>query len=151
MTATELQMLPQAPPNILIVEDNPLDAQLTLWSLAEAGFPGEPTVVKDGSEALALFKHESPFEYTQMPDLVILDLNLRLVDGPEVLQFIRDNPKLEKTRVAVLSSSPEYVMRAKAAQADCYFSKSSSLDLYAALGKKILECYYKGRLANQPL
>jgi CheY-like chemotaxis protein len=130
------------PPRILIVEDNPLDAQLTLWSLAEAGHTGPSVVVNDGLEALAYLKHESPYEDQEAPDLVVLDLNLRLVDGGEVLQYIRDTLELARTRVAVLSSSPEYVMRTKAAKADGYFSKSSSLEHYAELGKKLLACYF---------
>ena len=136
MTASLLQ------PKILIVEDNPLDAELTRWSLSEAGFTGDVDVVSDGMEAMALLRRETPFENQQLPDLVILDLNLRLIDGPEVLQFIRDTPALERTHVAILSSSPEFVMRTKAARADCYFSKSSSLDAYAVIGRKILECYF---------
>jgi two-component system response regulator len=130
-------------PNILIVEDNPLDAELTRWSLSEAGFRGQSAVVSDGLEAIAVLRRESPFQNHWVPDLVILDLNLKLMDGPEVLQFIRNTPDLSGTRVAILSSSPEYIMRTKAGKADCYFSKSSSLDVYASIGKKILECYFQ--------
>lgn len=132
-------------PHILIVEDNPLDAELTRWSLTEAGYKGEPVVVSDGLEALAVLKHEAPFESYPYPDLVILDLNLRLMDGPEVLQFIRETPSLDKIRVAILSSAPEYVMRSKAAKADWYFSKSSSLDAYALIGQKLLANYFEGQ------
>jgi CheY-like chemotaxis protein len=130
-------------PKILIVEDNPLDAQLVCWALAEAGYSNNPVVVGDGLEALALFRGESPFESHKLPDLVILDLNLKFMDGPEVLQFIRETPALEKMRVAILSSSPEDVMRNRASKADCYFSKSSSLDVYASLGQKLLDCFFK--------
>jgi two-component system response regulator len=128
-------------PHILIVEDNPLDAELTRWSLTQAGFTGELEVVNDGLDAVALMSGKSPFENHWIPELVILDLNLRLMDGPELLQFIRETPALRNIRVAILSSSPEYVMRTKAAKADCYFSKSSSLDVYASIGQKILGCY----------
>jgi two-component system response regulator len=135
-------------PNILIVEDNPLDAELTRWSLTEAGFTGQTVVVPDGLEALAILRRETPFENHWTPDLVILDLNLRLRDGHEVLSFIRDNSELQNTRVVVLSSSPEYIMRSKAGKADCYFSKSSSLDAYASIGKKILDCYFDHQANN---
>ncbi len=137
-----------AVPRILIVEDNPLDVQLTRWSLAEAGFTGELLVASDGLEALALLRGEAPFEGQQRPDLIILDLNLRLVDGPEVLQFVRETPELKDTHVAILSSSPEYVMKTKAAKADCYFSKASSLDAYAVIGKKILDSYFDRRASE---
>ncbi len=129
-------------PKILIVDDNPLDAELACWSLTDAGYAGEPTVVHDGSDALAYLRGEGLFTGAEVPDLVVLDLNLRLVDGPEVLQFIRDTPTLENVRVVILSSSPEYIMRSKAAKADCYLSKSSALESYTTIGKKILDCYY---------
>lgn len=128
-------------PNILIVEDNPLDAELTRWSLSEAGYTGEPVVVGDGMEALAVLRQDEPNQSVPKPDLVILDLNLRLMDGPEVLDFIRATPALENVRVAILSSAPEYLMRAKAPKADWYFSKSSSLDAYAEIGKQLLAAY----------
>ncbi len=132
-------------PNILIVEDNVLDAELTKWALAEAGFAGIPTVVNDGSDALLILRRQEPYQDSLFPDMVILDLNLKLVDGPEVLRFIRESPDLSSLTVAILSSTPEDVMRAKAAKANCYFSKSSSLDGYAEIGKKLLACYFASR------
>ena len=136
-------MMSISQPHILIVEDNALDAELTCWSLTQAGFAGQPLVLNDGLQAVSMLRGESPYQDYWLPDLVILDLNLRLMDGPEVLKYIRDTPELKNIRVAVLSSSPEYVMRSKAARADCYFSKSSSLDVYETMGKKILDCYFQ--------
>jgi len=127
--------------NLLIVEDNPLDAQMTCWALGRAGYVGTPVVVSDGLEALSFFRREGSFAAQPLPDLVVLDLNLRLMDGPEVLQFIRDSPELAKLKVVILSSSPEHIMRSKASQADAYLSKSSSVDVYETLGQKILDCY----------
>ncbi len=129
---------------MLIVEDNLMDSELTLWALREAGYGGEAIAVSDGVEAIAFLKREPPYASQPLPDLVILDLNLKLVDGPEVLQFIRETPELERTRVVILSSSPEYIMRSKAAKADGYFSKSSSLEHYAELGKKLVADYLSG-------
>ena len=131
-------VIPQQLPQILIVEDNPIDVKLISWGLRRAGFGGEPIVVNDGREALSVLRREGPFKNETLPDLVILDLNLRLLDGPEVLQFIRDTPELSKTRVAILSSSPEDVMRGAAAKADYYFSKSASVEAYEGVGKQML-------------
>lgn len=136
-------------PKILIVEDNRLDAELTQWALAEAGYSGSASVVSDGLDALALLRRESPHENSPIPDLVILDLNLRVVDGPEVLRMIRETPELNGITVAIFSSNPDELMRAQAAKADCYLAKPNSLDGYAATGKALLHCYFEARHATR--
>ena len=137
-------------PKILIVEDDALDAQMTCWGLAAAGYAGTPLVVTDGAEALALFRGEAPFVSQELPDLVVLDLNLRLMDGSEVLDFIRESPLLHALPVVVLSSAPEHVMKNKAPKADAYLRKSSSVDAYADLGKKLLEVYFQHQKQVDP-
>ena len=119
-----------------------MDVFLLQDALRIAGFTNEPLVLNDGELALAMLKNEAPFESQVMPDLMILDLNLRRVDGPEVLKFIRQTERLEKIRVVVLSSSPTDLMRTKAADADGYFTKPSVLDEFMELGAKIRDCYY---------
>ena len=129
-------------PNIVIVEDNALDVFLLQDALRSAGFSNQPLVLNDGELALAMLKNEAPFESLAAPDLMILDLNLQRVDGPEVLKFIRQTERLEKMRVVVLSSSPADLMRTKAVNADAYFTKPSMLDEFMELGAKIRDCYY---------
>lgn len=126
-------------PQILIVEDSPIDIRLIRWGLKKAGYGGEPIVVTDGGQALSVLRREGIFENQTLPDLVILDLNLKLFDGPEVLQFIRETPDLSRIRVAILSSSSEDVMRTKAAEADFYFSKSSLGTSYEGVASQILQ------------
>jgi CheY-like chemotaxis protein len=129
-------------PNIVIVEDNPLDVYILQDALKLAGFTNEPLVLNDGEVALAMLKNESPFESQAPPDLMILDLNLQRVDGPEVLKFIRQTERLRKMKVVILSSSPTDLMRTKAVNADGYFTKPSVLDEFMELGAKIRDCYY---------
>lgn len=106
-------------------------------ALKRGGFSGDPIVVEDGEPALALLRQISPYECEPLPDLVILDLNLKRVDGPEVLSYIRKTDGLRHLSVVVLSSSPEDVMRSKAASADGYFEKPADVDEYFAVGKNI--------------
>ena len=77
----------------------------------------------------------------ELPDLVILDLNLRKVDGPEVLSFIRNTPELRSLRVIVVSSSPEDVMKSSAAEADCYIEKPNDVVSFQNLGNRIRSFY----------
>ena len=127
--------------NILVVEDNPIDARLIRMALQRAGFTKDPMVVDDGEPALALLRREQEYQDFPVPDLVILDLNLKRVDGPEVLEHIRETEKLTKLCVAILSSSPTDVMIQRAAQADGYFQKPSELDGFVRVGQQIRNCY----------
>jgi len=72
--------------------------------------------------------------------LVVLDLNLPVRDGTEVLDLIRRHPTLSTLPVAVVSSSPTHVMRGRAGKADRYVTKPSDLDAYMAIGKELLDC-----------
>ena len=130
-------------PRILVVEDNPIDARMIKRALKLGGLTEEPHVVNDGAPAISLLAREKGYEHIPLPDLVLLDLNLLTIDGATVLRYIRDTPALENLAVAILSSSPEDVMRNCAARADCYFVKPSDLDAFEKLGKQILDCYRK--------
>ena len=123
---------------ILIVEDNPADVYITQVAL-EREMRFEAVVVDDGAPAIAYLKTEPPFEGAPRPDLVILDLNLKLIDGIEVLQWIRETPELAHMPVIVLSSSPADAKRHAAAQANCYFQKPASLDEFMAIGRLVRE------------
>jgi CheY-like chemotaxis protein len=127
--------------NVLIVEDNPIDVRMIKMALKEGGFGKEPTVVDDGLPALALLRRDEDYADYPHPDLVILDLNLKRVDGPEVLAHIRQTANLRNLCVAILSSSPADVMFSRAAAANGYFTKPNDLNGLRALGSEIMDCY----------
>ena len=95
---------------ILLVEDNPDDVELTRLAFEEANVANRLVVVSDGAEALdylfARGKHaqRNPAE---LPSIVLLDLNLPKVDGREVLQAIRAEPATRGLPVIVLTTSAE--------------------------------------------
>ena len=96
-------------PVILLVEDNPDDAELTVLAFRNKNIANEIVVARDGAEALDyLFgsgKHAtSPPE---LPAVVILDLNLPKVPGIEVLKRIRSTPRTALLPVVVLTTSVE--------------------------------------------
>jgi CheY-like chemotaxis protein len=135
--------------NILIVEDNPADVYITKMALAkELRF--ESVVVDDGEPAIAYLKAESPFENAARPDLVLLDLNLKKVDGLEVLRWIRTTADWNRLPVIVLSSSPADARREAAAQATCYLQKPVTLEEYLTVGKAIRECLERSEQAIAP-
>jgi two-component system response regulator len=95
---------------ILLVEDNPDDVELTRIAFEEAKVANLLRVVSDGAEALdylfARGRHADR-DPEALPSLVLLDLNLPKVDGREVLQAIRANPATHTLPVVVLTTSAE--------------------------------------------
>ena len=98
------------PKEILLVEDNPDDVELTRIAFEEAKVANMLRVVGDGAEALdylfARGKHADR-DPAGLPSLVLLDLNLPKVDGREVLQAIRANEATRMLPVVVLTTSAE--------------------------------------------
>jgi CheY-like chemotaxis protein len=138
--------LTQPEPRILLVEDNPLDVLMIKRALKNGGFKNQPQVLDDGEPALALLRKQRG-EIESLPDLIILDLNLRRVDGCEVLSYIRQTEELRSLRVIILSSSPEDVMRSTAARADCYIEKPVDVASFHNLGARIHAFYWGARQA----
>ena len=95
-------------PIILLVEDNPADIKITERALRESGMPVELIVARDGLEAeeylLQRGKHAEKSTWRR-PDLVLLDLNLPLRSGQEVLRRIRSTPALKTVPVIVLTTT----------------------------------------------
>jgi CheY-like chemotaxis protein len=94
---------------ILVVEDDPRDAELTLTALDEYKLANEVVVVRDGKEALDYLFCREQFASRpeESPAVILLDLKLPKVNGLEVLQKIRSDDRLKMIPVVVLTSSHE--------------------------------------------
>lgn len=95
---------------ILLVEDNPSDAELTLDALREHNLADDRIqVVRDGAEALEFVFCRGAFAQraNRNPKLILLDLKLPKISGHEVLQRIRADEHTRKTPVVILTSSQE--------------------------------------------
>ena len=95
---------------ILLVEDNDDDVQLTLRAFRKSDLVSTVTVVRDGVEALDYLLATG--EYTSrnpdvLPDLVLLDIKLPRVDGVQVLQRLRSHPRTKLIPIVILTSSAE--------------------------------------------
>ena len=99
----------ELPVDILLVEDNPDDAQLTLHVFQKYNLSNRLQVVEDGAEALDFLFHTGPSIDREPPRLILLDLKLPKVSGLEVLRQIRSDPRTCKIPVVVLTSSREDV------------------------------------------
>ena len=95
---------------ILLVEDNPDDAELTRIAFAEADIPNPLVVVRDGAQALDYLFARGAWagrDPARQPALMLLDLNLPKLDGREVLQAIRGDARTRTLPVVVLTTSVE--------------------------------------------
>lgn len=114
--------------DVLLVEDNPYDAELTVRALKKQGLANEIYVVTDGQEALDFLfnkgKYSDRSEERQVR-VVLLDLKLPKVDGLEVLKEVKSNPATAKLPVVILTSSREDpdINRAYALGANSYVVK----------------------------
>lgn len=116
--------------DILLVEDNPRDVELTLKAFKKSGLNNQVHVIHDGSEALEFLfgtgRHENR-KNEPLPLVVLLDLNLPSMGGIEVLRSIKSNEKTQTVSVAVLTVS----------ESDTDFQASQSLGADAYIVKPV--------------
>src|SRR4051812_38546216 len=93
---------------ILIAEDTENEAELVRLALRKGGMPNAVHIVNNGAEAIAYLKGDPPFsDRTQypFPRLLLLDIKMPILNGFEVLKWIRDNPHCAVVPVVIMSSS----------------------------------------------
>ena len=127
--------------HILVAEDNRGDVLLIRKALQFHSIPHELHLVQDGAEAMSFLAAMGKGEGSPCPDVVLLDLNLPKVDGPEVLEEFRKHPECVTRPVIVISSSDSVKDRERMASLHVahYFKKPSGLDEYMKLGQVILD------------
>jgi chemotaxis family two-component system response regulator Rcp1 len=120
------------PVEILLVEDNPDDIDLTLEAFKESSSPSRLHVVENGVDALAFLRRRGPFATAPRPDLILLDLNLPKKTGHEVLAEIKADPRLRQIPVIVLTTSAAEgdVARSYELAANCFITKPVDLDAF---------------------
>ena len=120
---------------ILLVEDNPDELELTLDALEESHFVNPVAVARDGEEALHYLFAQGDYADradAPMPKLILLDLKLPKVDGIEVLRRIKDDARTRLIPVVVLTSSREEsdLMKTYELGANSYIVKPVDIDQF---------------------
>jgi CheY-like chemotaxis protein len=111
--------------HILLVEDNEGDILLTKEAFEEARILTKLSIVRDGKEAMDFLSKQGKYTNAEMPDMLLLDVNLPKKNGHEVLQYIKGNEILKHIPVIMLttSSSPKDINLSYNNYANCFITK----------------------------
>lgn len=129
---------------VLLVEDNPGDAQLTKIALEEGKVRINLNVVEDGVEALLYLRRIGKYVTATQPDLILLDLNLPKKDGCEVLTEIKADEALKRIPVVILttSQSEEDILKVYNLNANCYITKPVDFERFVKIVQSIEDFWF---------
>ena len=127
------------PIEILLVEDSPEDARLTKEALDDSNIRSSLSVLEDGEAALSYLRREGRYEDAARPDLILLDLTLPKKDGREVLVDIKQDPKLRRIPVVILTGSRDEkdVLQSYKQRANAYVTKPLDSDQLVEIVRSI--------------
>ena len=124
---------------VLLVEDNPADADLMRETIEASKLRLDLSTVKDGVEAIQYLRCEGPFANAKRPDLILLDLNLPRMNGRQVLASVKSDADLRGIPVVVLTSSSaeQDIVQSYNLGANCYVIKPVDLKAFQAIVKQV--------------
>jgi CheY-like chemotaxis protein len=127
------------PIEILLVEDSPDDADLTIDALRDGRVRNRVTHVEDGVEAMAYLRREGHYASAPRPDLILLDLHLPRKNGREVLAEVKEDPNLRRIPVVIMTTSDDEkdIVAAYNHHVNCYVTKPVDLDQFIGVVKSI--------------
>jgi CheY-like chemotaxis protein len=131
--------------DILLVEDNPDDVELTLEALSQTKLANRVAVVEDGVEAMSYLRREGKYAETAVrPSLILLDLNMPRKDGRAVLEEIKQDEALSTIPVVILTTSKaeEDIVRSYQLHCNCYISKPVDLSQFMKVVHAIDEFWF---------
>jgi CheY-like chemotaxis protein len=134
---------PVVPIEVLLVEDDPGDVLMTREAFEDYKVKNNLHVVSDGVEALSFLRGEGEYAGSPRPDLILLDLNLPLKDGRQVLAEVKSDDKLRRIPVVVLTTSEaeEDVLRSYKLHANAYVTKPVDFDRFIEVVRQIDEFF----------
>ncbi|HSQ05269.1 MAG TPA: response regulator [Burkholderiales bacterium] len=130
---------------VLIAEDNPDDFDLTRLAFEQVGSPMQLECVKDGAECLARLRREGPYARTALPDLLLLDINMPIVDGFQVMAEIARDERLRHLPVVIFTSSdvPEDVLAMHRLRCSSYIKKPVDFAQFVQIAR-FISAYWCG-------
>lgn len=141
MTMTFIKTI--RPIEILLVEDSPSDADLTVDAFSDARVLNNLHWVEDGVEALTFLRRQGQYSDVPRPDLILLDLNMPKKDGREVLAEIKADSQLKRIPVIILTTSAAErdVLKTYELNGNCYVTKPIDVEQFMSV-VKIIEAFW---------
>ena len=129
---------------ILMVEYSPIDVLMAREALQQAKVLNNLSVTENGVEALAFLRRENQYAGAPRPDLILLDLNMPLMDGREVLQELKADPELKCIPVVVLTTSKaeEDIVKSYGLHANCYITKPVDFERFVSVVQTIQDFWF---------
>jgi len=123
------------PIDILMVEDNLADVELTIEAFRDASVLNRIHVAEDGEQAMAFLRRQEPYQDAPRPDMILLDLNLPRKDGREVLVEIKNDPEFARIPVIILTTSSDErdILQAYDQHVNAYLTKPVGLDEFVRI------------------
>jgi CheY-like chemotaxis protein len=124
---------------ILLVEDSPTDVLLAKEAFESSAFVNQLHIACDGVEAMKFLRREGKHGAAPRPALILLDLNLPRMDGREVLAEIKNDEKLKRIPVVVLTTSKSEadILNAYGLHANCYIVKPVDFEKFAEVVRSV--------------
>jgi CheY-like chemotaxis protein len=135
---------PEKTVEILLVEDNPADVELTKQGFLEGKIPSRLSVARDGLEAMAFLRREGQFANAPRPDFILLDLNMPKMDGREVLAEVKNDERLKSIPIVVLTTSDadNDVIETYRRHGNAYMQKPVDFDQFVEVVKGIGDYWF---------
>ncbi|MGP8049159.1 MAG: response regulator [Desulfobaccales bacterium] len=129
---------------ILLVEDNPADVELTKYMMKQGKLFVNLHVASDGFQAMDFLRREGQHAEAPRPDLILLDLNLPGMDGREMLAEVKADPDLKAIPVVILttSQSEKDVLKTYELGANCFITKRVGIDEFAKVVHSIEDFWF---------
>jgi len=130
--------------DILLVEDDPGDVELTKEGLQDAKMLVNLHVVEDGEKAMRFLRKEAPYTEAVRPDIILLDLNMPRKDGKETLAEIKADQSLRSIPVVILTTSEAEsdIVKCYELGANCYIAKPISFEAFTKVVAMIEEFWF---------
>ena len=127
------------PVKILLVDDDENDVLLTKAMLKDAKVIVDLAVAENGREGMAYLRKEGPHAESATPDLILLDLNMPVMDGREMLRIVKSDEKLKVIPVVIFTTSAadEEILKSYHLGANCYISKPVGLEALSKVVRHI--------------
>ncbi|MFH1851394.1 MAG: response regulator [Candidatus Neomarinimicrobiota bacterium] len=142
--------LNERPLEVLLVEDNPGDVLLVQKALKKSTINVNLHIVNDGTEAMIYLKNNDPQSTGNIPNLILLDLNLPTKGGHEVLKEVKGDLRLKQIPIVIVTTSQDQsdIHNCYQNHANCYITKPIEVDDYFTMIDEVTRFW--GSFVNLP-